>query len=243
MVPVAQECPGKPSMTLRNTVLKRPFEGGNADGPVWALKRPCSGITHDDTDPAVRGSRASSTSDASSTMMDLDGNGECGDDVGSGGNGDGDGNGDDALLSVITGKRPLRQIDQLVDELIRKTNKTLDWGHVNNSNNSSSKRPRDREVMPSCGDDGLLPEIIRGAPHPSTDRRLLKIEVTAAAAAANQQLLPLIVVGRKDGDLDSPEVADMTDGTAGGSNTGTGTGTRYSGNVSHSDWPIEEVKE
>lgn len=201
-------------------MLKRRFEDGSGNVGLWAFKRPCSGIT-DDT--AVRSSRASSTSDASSTMMDLDGNGECmdGKDVEG-----------DALLSVITGKRPLQQIDQLVDDLIRKTNKTLDWGGINSS---GSKRSRDREVAVGatllCGEEGLLPGNIRGTPHPSTDRLLL-------AAAVDHLLLPPVVVGRKDGDLDSPEVADMGDASA-----GAGAATRYSGDVSHSDWPIEEVKQ
>ena len=136
----------------------------------------------------------------------------------------------EVVLSVITGKRPryTRKIDALVDDLIRKTNRTLDWNNRREGGCSSSSSSG---AMHAGDVDLFFPEIRTPGPHPGSDQRLM-----GKLRNREEDMLSLIVLNDpvdtiEEEALDSNPVACSAENER--------TRNTHSGNISHSDWPIE----
>lgn len=160
-----------------------------------------------------------------------------------------DGDPNEVVLSVITGKRPryTRKIDALVDDLIRKTNRTLDWnnqrstgsGNVPPSFSGSGSSSSAGGACYNGGFDLFLPEIRTPGPHPGSDQRLL-----GKVRNREDDTLSLVLFRDWDGKDDQQKVSSnsVNAPTAAGTRAdSTSSRNTHSGNISHSDWPIEEL--
>lgn len=151
---------------------------------------------------------------------------------------DTDGNLDNDSTFVIKGGRMkiVRRIDFLVDDLIRKTNKTLDW-------------------VGECTDLSSIPSSI--GPDPSTDRRFLPGRDITESAIVSAQQNNRQMAYQSDACESRSERDDLSSMTSQFSSTRSNLGSDYaspwsraqkpiakeklSGDITHDDWPIEEL--
>jgi hypothetical protein len=223
-------------------------EKTDADGRSLCPKRFCPpdrepAPTDENAYSAIR-SRASSTSTLS--MMDVDQEEDmdeiltCSDQVMGVGNEmpERDDDANDVILSVITGKRPryTRKIDVLVDDLIRKTKRSLDW---NNRSDTGSGGGGGAGSLLTGDLDLFLPEIRTPGPQPGSDQRLM-----GKSRHRENDMLSLVVFQDPDGDDgdDGNEVEERSSHSVNFPIETERNGNTHSGDISHSDWPIEYLE-